>query len=181
MAMSPLHWVVQRVERLSSNFVEAGAHFRPAPVGPEGDYRPDVRTHVIPYMRGYNGETITTGAGYFADEGVRCLVSRGLLLLASKEPNMELNIDLGILRDYSDVAVLIVGSKKLRLILKSAAIEYYAASEVFPSHSVTTDQEIKSYVRTCCATAHQTFGTLAIGAGKQRVAPDLRLKRLDGV
>jgi choline dehydrogenase len=180
-AVSPFHWLLNRKGRLTSNFVEAGAFFRAAPIGPDGDARPDVQTHFIPYMMGYEGKSITSGSGFFADVGVCRPLSRGSLELASKEPHMPPQIDLGILSNPADVAILVAGLKKLRKILANAPFGAMAAPEVFPAQSVVSDDEIENYVRTRCGTAYHPVGTLAMGQDAQPVAPDLKLKHVDGL
>jgi choline dehydrogenase len=179
--LSPFHWLFARKGRMTSNFVEAGAFFRAAPIGADGDNRPDVQTHFIPYMMGYQGKTITTGAGFFADVGVCRPVSRGRLLLTSRNPQDAPDIDLGILRDPADLAVLVAGFKRLRTILASAPFDMHNAPEVHPAQSVSTDDEIEDYVRNNCATAYHPVGTLAMGLGSQPVAPDLKVKLVDGL
>jgi len=55
------------------------------------------------------------------------------------------------------------------------------APEVHPAQSVSTDDEIEDYVRNNCATAYHPVGTLAMGLGSQPVAPDLKVKQVDGL
>lgn len=179
--VSPFQWLLARKGRMTSNFVEAGAFFRAAPIGADADNRPDVQTHFIPYMMGYKGKAITTGAGFFADVGVCRPVSRGCLTLASSNPQDAPNIDLGVLRDPADVTVLVAGLKKLRSILAAAPFGEHGAPKVYPAQMANTDDEIEDYVRRHCATAYHPVGTLAMGLGAQPVAPDLRLKHVDGL
>ncbi len=180
-AASPLHWLLRRKGRLTSNFVEAGAFFRAAPIGDDGDARPDVQTHFIPYMMGYNGRKITTGSGFFADVGVCRPTSRGSLTLSSKNPHDPPDIDLGLLSDVADVTILVAGFKRLREILARAQFGAHAAPEVFPAKSVVTDDEIEDYIRSHCGTAYHPVGTLAMGRDVHPVAPDLKLKHVEGL
>ena len=179
--LSPLQWLIARKGRMTSNFVEAGAFFRAAPIGADGDNRPDVQTHFIPYMLGYQGKTITIGSGFWADVCVCRPVSRGRLLLTSRNPLDAPDIDLGILRDGADLAVLVAGLKRLRTILASAPFQAHNAPEVHPAQAVSSDDEIKDYVRNNCATAYHPIGTLAMGVGPQPVGPDLKVKQVDGL
>jgi choline dehydrogenase len=179
--LSPFQWLFTRKGRMTSNFVEAGAFFRAAPIGADGDKRPDVQVHFSPYMRGYRGKAITLGSGFIADVCVCRPVSRGRLSLTSSNPQDAPNIDLGILRDPADLAVLVVGFKRLRTILASAPFDMHNAPEVHPAQSVSTDDEIEDYVRNNCATAYHPVGTLAMGLGSQPVAPDLKVKQVDGL
>lgn len=179
--LSPFQWLFARKGRMTSNFVEAGAFFRAAPIGADGDNRPDVQTHFIPYMMGYKGKAITTGAGFFADVGVCRPVSRGRLLLTSRNPQDAPDIDLGVLRDPADLAVLVAGFKRLRTILATAPFGAHNAPEVHPAQMVNTNDEIEDYVRKNCGTAYHPVGTLAMGLGTEPVAPSLKVKQVDGL
>ena len=178
-AVSPLHWLLRRKGRMTSNFVEAGAFFRAMPKGPDGDMRPDVQTHFIPYMMGYKGRSITTGSGFWADVGVCRPMSRGKLTLASKDARIAPKIDLGVLSDPNDLDVLVAGLKKLRRILADTRFGDHSAPEVYPAETVQTDQDLAAYVRGHCGTAYHPVGTLAMGPDTQPVTPDLRLKHVD--
>ncbi|MEL7026058.1 MAG: GMC family oxidoreductase N-terminal domain-containing protein [Pseudomonadota bacterium] len=173
---SPVHWALRRKGRMTSNFVEAGAFFRAAPVGPDGDDRPDVQTHFIPYMMGYRGRTIIAGSGYFADVCVCRPVSRGALTLASADPQVSPNIDLGVLRDEADLAVLVAGLKRLRQILASAPFGDRTAPEVFPGPDVTSDRDLAGYARDRCGTAYHPVGTVRMGADDAPLTPGLAVR-----
>lgn len=179
--LSPFYWLFARKGRMTSNFVEAGAFFRAAPIGDDGDNRPDVQTHFIPYMMGYKGKTITTGSGFFADICLCRPVSRGRLQLTSSSPKDAPKIDLGILSDPADLAVLVAGFKRLRTILATAPFGAFNAPEVYPSETVNTIDEIEHYIRNNCATAYHPVGTLAMGLGSEPVSPDLKVKHINGL
>jgi choline dehydrogenase len=98
-------------------------------------------------MMGYEGKTITTGSGFFADVGVCRPTSRGRLKLTARDPHQPPQIDLGVLSDPADLAILLVGFKKLSEILDSALFTMMAAPEIFTAHSVVTDDEIENYAR----------------------------------
>ena len=177
---SPFQWLLTRRGRMTSNLVEAGAFFRAAPIGTDGDARPDVQTHFIPYMRGYKGRLLTTGSGFFADVGVCRPVSRGHLSLRSSDARVAPEIDLGLLRDPADLAVLVAGFKRLRRIL-AAGQGPLSAPEVHPAQSVRSDDEIEDYIRAKCATAFHPVGTLAMGLDAEVVGPDLKVKPVQGL
>jgi choline dehydrogenase-like flavoprotein len=180
-ALSPLEWLLRRRGRLTSNFVEAGAFLRAAPIGADGDARPDVQVHFIPYMMGHKGRAITTGSGYFADVCVCRPRSRGRLQIRSADPLASPDIDLGILREREDLETLIAGLKKLRSTLAAAPFGAKAAPEVFPADTAATDDEIESYIRSRCGTAYHPVGTLALGEEPSPVAPDLKVRNLGGL
>ena len=178
---APLWWLATRKGRMTSNFVEAGAFFRAAPVAADGDNRPDVQTHFIPYMMGYKGRQITTGSGYYADVGICRPLSRGRLQLTSSDPHQPPDIDLGILSHPSDLELLTAAFKKLRLILGKAPFGARKAPEVFPGSLVSTDEEIAEYVRSRCGTAYHPVGTLKMGTADTPVTPDLAFRGIEGL
>jgi choline dehydrogenase len=180
-ALSPFRWLLRRDGRMASNFVEAGAFYRAAPVGPDGDDRPDVQSHFIPYMMGWKGKSIVPGSGYFVDVGVCRPVSRGRLRLASADPRTAPAIDLGLLSDPADLATLVAGVRRLRAVLAAAPLEALRVPEVFPGPEVETEAQIAEFVRARCGTAYHPVGTLRIGKGESPVAPDLRLRGVAGL
>ncbi len=163
-AWAPFDWLLRRKGRMTSNFVEAGAFFRAAPVREDGDARPDVQVHFIPYMMGHQGRLITTGSGYFADVCVCRPTSRGALRLASADPRAAPEIDLALLSDPADLDILTEGILRLREILATAPFEGRAAPEVCPGAAVTSREEVADYIRTHCGTAYHPVGTLSMGA-----------------
>ncbi len=179
-AASPFQWLAQRRGRLTSNFVEAGAFFRVNPVTADDD-RPECQVHFIPYMMGYNGKSITSGAGYFADVGVCRPVSRGSLTLSSADPRATPNIDLGVLKEEQDVQTLVGGFRRLRQLLANAPMADRRAPEVYPGPSVTSDKEITDHVRARCGTAYHPVGTLAMGEKHTPVTNTLQLRGVDGL
>ncbi|MCY4179437.1 MAG: GMC oxidoreductase, partial [Litoreibacter sp.] len=180
-ALSPLQWLLARKGRMTSNFVEAGAFFRAAPIGPNGDARPDVQTHFIPYMMGYQGKAITRGSGYFADICVCRPKSRGALTLASKDPNAAPNIDLGVFSDGSDLEILVHGLKRLREVLASAPFEHLSAPEVFPAATAQTDEEFADYIRSRCGTAYHPVGTVHMGGEEAPLTPEMRIRGVESL
>lgn len=181
-AWSPFEWLRRRRGRMTSNFVEAGAFFRAAPVGPDGDDRPDCQVHFIPYMMGYQGRQITTGSGYFADVCVCRPASRGRLGLTSADPNMAPAIDLGLFNEPEDLELLTDGVLRLRELLAQAPFDSRRAPEVYPADTAKTRAEVSDYIRTHCGTAYHPVGTLAMGLTTVApVAPDLAVKGVRGL
>ncbi|MEL6967334.1 MAG: GMC family oxidoreductase N-terminal domain-containing protein [Pseudomonadota bacterium] len=180
-AMSPLRWLFTRKGRMSSNFVEAGAFLRAAPIGADGDDRPDAQVHFIPYMMGYQGKAITRGSGYFADICLCRPKSRGKLTLKSADPNATPIIDLGLLSDPQDLDLLTEAFKRLRDLMANAPFDHRRAPEVFPAATAQTDEEIKDYIRARCATAYHPVGTLRIGDDKAPLKENLQVRGLSNL
>lgn len=180
-AWSPFDWLLRRRGRMTSNFVEAGAFFRAMPVAPDGDDRPDCQVHFMPFMMGYKGSTITTGAGYFADVCMCRPQSRGRVLLASANPRQSPLIDPAILQHPHDLATLVAGFKRLRELLAAAPMGQMRAKEVYPTDEQVSDQQIAEHVRSRSATAYHPVGTLQMGDKPGPVTASLTLRGVGNV
>ncbi len=154
-ALSPLTYLYRRRGPLGSPTVEGGAFFDSAGQGGA----PDVQSHVIPFMLGWNGSRLTYGRGYFADVCVCRPHSRGALRLASSNPSAAPEIDLGLLTDPRDLDTLEAGVLRLREMLTRADL---GGTEAFPGRSVTGDS-LRDHIRTRCGTAYHPAGTVRMG------------------
>lgn len=154
--VAPLQWAVTGRGRLSSNTVEAGAFFRVMP----GDGPPDVQTHFLPFMLGWQGRPIVWGEGYFADVVAMAPRSRGRLALGASR--WEPAIDLGLLSDPHDLEVLTRGVARLRDLLDAAPFKRRRAEEAFPGREVT-GAALAETIRARCGTAYHPVGTVALG------------------
>ena len=147
-----------------------------------GDERPDCQSHFIPIMVGYKGSFITWGSGYSADVNVCRPTSRGSLSLKSADPNVHPLVDLGLLSDPNDMAILKHGVRKLRKLLERAPFESLRAEEVYPGAHVQSDEAIEQFIRDRCATAYHPVGTLRMGDDDAApVAPDMKVKGIENL
>jgi choline dehydrogenase len=179
-AMAPWRWLLRRDGRMTSNFVEAGAFLRAAPVGPDGDDRPDAQVHFFPYMMGWKGRAITPGAGYFADVNLCRPRSRGVLRLASADPRAAPEIDLGLLSDPADLPLLVAALRRLRALIDRAPFAA-RAEEAHPGRAVETEEALAEHVRNSCGTSYHPVGTLGMGTGAAPVTPDLAVRGVEGL
>ncbi|WP_415921619.1 GMC family oxidoreductase [Tateyamaria sp. SN6-1] len=154
-ALSPFQWLLTRSGRLSSNTVEAGAFYS---VG-DGD-APDIQTHFLPFLMGWQGRSIIWGAGYFADVCLCQPRSRGRLSIG-RDPYAPL-IDLNLFGDDHDLDMMVKGVARLRTLLADAEFGRRRAPEAFPGPSVTGDA-LREVIRTRAGTAYHPVGTVALG------------------
>ena len=176
-ALSPVHWMLARKGRLTSNFVEAGAFLAPEPGG-----IPAFQVHFIPYHMGHKGNAIAWGEGYFADVNLCRPRSRGRLTLASPDARVPPQIDLGLFADPADLDQLVVGVKRLRGVLERAPFAERRATEVHPGEAVQTTEAIKEFIRTGAGTSYHPVGSLTMGDDMPApVAPDLSLRGIGGL
>ena len=154
-ALSPFQWLLTRSGRLSSNTVEAGAFYNVS-----GGDTPDIQTHFLPFLMGWQGRSIIWGAGYFADVCLCQPRSRGRLRMG-RDPYAPL-IDLNLFGDQSDLDTMVRGVARLRQILATADFGTRRAPEAFPGAQVTGDA-LRDTIRDRAGTAYHPVGTVALG------------------
>ena len=165
-AAAPALWLAARRGRLASNTVEACAFLK---LG-EGDGPPEVQTHFVPFMLGWQGRAIVPGReGYFADVCVCRPRSRGRLTMADPDSPA---IDPGLLSDPADLDVLVRGVKRLRAVLGAAPFGTRRAPEAHPGAHVA-GEALREHVRAACGTAYHPVGTLALNGP---VTPEGRVR-----
>ncbi len=155
-AGAPALWLAARRGRLASNTVEACAFLKLD--GDDGP--PEVQTHFVPFMIGWQGRAIVPGReGYFADVCLCRPRSRGRLTMASPDVPA---IDPALLRDGSDLDMLVRGVARLRAVLAAAPLGTRRAPEAHPGAHVV-GEALREHVRAACGTAYHPVGTLALG------------------
>ncbi|MEM9872502.1 MAG: GMC family oxidoreductase N-terminal domain-containing protein [Pseudomonadota bacterium] len=154
-ALSPFRWFLSRTGRLTSNTVEAGAFYNVS-----GGDAPDIQTHFLPFLMGWQGRSIIWGAGYFADVCLCQPRSRGQLRMG-RDPFAPL-IDLNLFGDDRDLDMMVTGVKRLRQILATAEFGPRRAPEVFPGEDTTGDA-LRETIRMRAGTAYHPVGTVALG------------------
>lgn len=162
-ALAPFSYGLAKRGPFASPTVEACAFFRALP----GQGAPDAQCHFIPFMIGWKGRAITLGAGYFADVTVSRPRSRGRLTLG--RDRFDPAIDLNLLADPQDRAVMTHGITRLRAILRDAPLGKHRATEGHPGDKADLDQ----FITQGCATAYHPVGTVALGTA---LNPDLSVK-----
>ena len=151
---APLRFALGGRGLLNSPTVEGGMFFASGGAG-----QPDVQSHFIPFFMNHAGSRYRPGEGYFADVCVCQPKSRGRLRLVDGR----LEIDLGLLSDPDDLAVMIAGLRRLRTLLDAAPLEPHRAPEVHPGADVDSDEALASYIRGAAGTAYHPVGTVAMG------------------
>ena len=169
---APLGWALRGRGILASPTVEGGAFFAAS-----GDGAPDIQSHFIPFLLGWDGRKYRRGRGYFADAVVCRPRSRGALRLG----RAGLEIDLGLFRDEADLDLLTRGWLRLRALMAEAPFGRHAAPEVYPGPTVT-EETARDHVRTHAGTAYHPVGTLRMGTDLGApVTPDLALRGVRGL
>ncbi|MBD0866125.1 MAG: GMC family oxidoreductase [Rhodobacteraceae bacterium] len=157
-AWAPFRYVLTRTGRLASPTVEGSAFFNAR----GDDAEPDVQSHFIPFYLDWQGRKYPLKSGYFADVCLCRPKSRGSLRLMSKEARAAPIIDLGLLRDDSDLETLTAGIERLRALLAKADFGPRRAVEAHPGPDVT-GTALKDHIRGNAGTAYHPVGTLRLG------------------
>ena len=157
-AFAPFAYAATRTGRLTSPTCEPGMFFNARGT----DAKPDVQTHFIPFFLAHSGSRYQRKSGYFADVCLSRPKSRGQLRLASKDPNEAPLIDLGLLRDESDLDTMAAGLTRLRTLLQDADLGPRRGTEVWPGPAVD-GEALRDYIRNSCGTAYHPVGTLELG------------------
>ncbi len=160
-ALAPFQYLMARKGRFASPTVEGGVFFNARGL----NEAPDVQSHFIPFMLGWQGKRYVYGSGYFADVGVCRPKSRGALRLTSKDPQAAPAIDLGLFNDSSDLETLVAGLKRLRVLMEEVDFGPRHAPEAFPGVAVQSDSALRDHIRDRGATAYHPVGTLRMGDG----------------
>ncbi|MCG6902004.1 MAG: GMC family oxidoreductase, partial [Rhodobacter sp.] len=174
---APLRWASTGRGRLASPTVEGGAFFNALGTGTV----PDVQSHFIPFKLGWQGRRFVPGQGYFADVCLCRPRSRGSLRLMSKDPRAAPWIDLGLPSDPRDLELLFAGLRRLRLLLEEAEFGPRAGTEVCPGPQLSSDAQLRAYIRQRCATAYHPVGTLRMGPGDDPVDARCRVRGADAL
>ena len=157
-ALAPLNYALRSAGALASPTVEGGMFFNAR----DEEVIPDVQTHFIPFHLAHEGSKFQMKSGYFADVCLCRPKSRGRFRIASKDPKAPPVIDLGLLRDESDLNTMVAGVERLRSLLREADFGNRRGAEVFPSEAITGDA-LKTHIRNNCGTAYHPVGTLRMG------------------
>jgi choline dehydrogenase len=176
LAREGLRWAFSQRGMLSSNMVEAGGFVRSQP----SEQRPDIQFHIIPGRKSHRGKMFEYGHGI----SLHCCVlrpeSRGSVTRSS--PNGAPDIDLGLLREDSDLETLLRGVKLARNILQEQPMARHGLTEIVPGMAAQTDEDLRNAIRAHARTVYHPVGTCAMGTGPDAVVdPELKLYGLEGL
>jgi len=172
-----LRYLAARRGMLSSNMVEAGGFVRCGFVRSSPDVAtPDLQFHFIPGRKSHRGRMIEWGHGVSLHTCLLRPKSRGSVTLDANDTMGAPQIDLGLLTDADDVALLTKGVKLARNILRQAPFASYGLTEALPG-GATDDDALEGFVRNNARTVYHPVGTCAMGTGPQSVTdPTLRVR-----
>jgi choline dehydrogenase len=108
--------------------------------------------------------------------------SRGRIRLRSADPGDELEIDPRVLSVEADVAALQAAVELCRRMGATEALAEWGACELYPGAEVTTDTDLRDYMRRTVISYHHQVGTCRMGIDAGAVVdPRLRVYGVDGL
>ena len=117
---------------------------------------------------------------YALAPGIIRPTSRGEVRLTSADPDADLHIDPGYLREEADLKALLHSLELSREILNNAAFSEWRKAEVWPRKS--DRQSLRRYVREVSETYHHHAGTCRMGVDAASVVdPQLRVYGVAGL
>lgn len=176
LAGETLKWLFAQRGMFSSNMVEAGGFVRSSPFVD----RPDLQFHFIPGRKSLKGRMVDYGHGVSLHTCILRPKSRGSVTRDSQTGSPK--IDLGLLNDQDDVALLLKGVKLAREILAQTPFEKHGLKELLPGKQVQSDEGLIEFIRNEARTVYHPVGTCAMGNSPASVVdPRLRVHGIQGL
>jgi choline dehydrogenase len=178
-------WRLLHSGPLTTNIAEAGGFSRTVPGLPA----PDLQWHAVPAPYRNFG---------LADPSIRALSlliaglvpgSRGRVRLRTADPRHKPSIDPAYLSDGADIDPLVRGIQRAREFAAARPLAKICKSELLPGPDVTTESELRDFIRHNLGTIYHPVGTCAMGGASPLVAskltsvvdPELRVHGIDGL
>jgi choline dehydrogenase-like flavoprotein len=173
-----LQYLLYRQGPVASTLFETGGFW----FSGEASARPDIQFHLG------LGSGIEAGVAQLKNPGVTLNSaylrprSRGSVRLASADPTAMPLIDPNYWADPDDRRAALAGLKIAREIMRQKALEPFVMAERLPGPDITGDEALADFAFRTCKTDHHPVGTCRMGGDADSVvAPDLRLRGLDGL
>jgi len=152
-------WRLTHRGPLTSNIAEAGGFARSDPRLPA----PDLQWLVLPVAYREQGLTDPASRAMTVLVELADVASRGRLRLASGDPRHRPLIDPGYLSDVRDLGALAVGVRMARDYGTAAPLSKICAAELSPGNTVSTDHELRDFIRGSVVSGYHPAGTCAMG------------------
>jgi choline dehydrogenase len=180
-----MRWRLRHSGPLTSNVAEAGGFSRSRP----SLSAPDLQWHALPTPYQRQG---------LADPSIRALSvlitlvsvgSRGRIRLRSNDPRHKPSIDPRYLSDGSDIEPLVEGIRMAREFASASPLAKICKAELAPGPEVSTDSDLREYIRRDLGTLYHPVGTCAMGGDSRLAAsrltsvvdPELRVRGVEGL
>jgi choline dehydrogenase len=108
--------------------------------------------------------------------------SRGWVKLRSADPSTRVRIQLNLLKEEEDRALMRLALRNMRDYFATEPMASIIERERLPGKDVKTDAEFDAYMRATVGVAHHACGTCAMGSGPGAVVDaELRVRGLEGL
>ena len=176
--LEALKYIFARKGWFSAQLIESGGFIKSRP---ELE-RPDIQLVFVPGHRAVPPKVVEVGHGYSAFAVLLHPESRGVIKLASADPEDAPIIDPQFYSKEPDMDVLLWGLKECRRIVNNEVFQKYQPTESLPGKSAQTDEELKEYIRNFGSTIFHPAGTCKMGSDDQAVVDHrLRVHGLKGL
>jgi choline dehydrogenase len=173
-----LRYVAFRSGPLTIAAGTSGAFFRTSP----RLATPDVQVHFLPFSTDKMGEKLHSFSGFSASVCQLRPESRGSLRIHSADPAAPPEIRINYLATEVDRTANVEGLKRLRKILRAAALKPFVAEEVDPGAKVESDEALLDYCRARGTTIYHPTSTCRMGNDPLAVVDQrLRLRGIEGL
>lgn len=171
-------YLTRRRGPLTSNVGEGGAFIRTR----DGLEAPDLQYHFAPAIYHNHGLREAPGHGFSLGATLVCVESRGRIRLRSPNPTWSPVIEPNYLSAAADREALLAGLKRAREVIAQAAFDRARGPEYLPGSDVTTDDQLRDYIRAETETLYHPVGTCRMGTDDLAVVdPELRVHQVDGL
>ncbi|REL25994.1 choline dehydrogenase [Thalassotalea euphylliae] len=167
LAPSALQYFTKREGVLTSAAAEAGGFIKTD----ETLERPDIQLHFMPFAMDDHGRNLKMLCRYGVAMHV-CLLrpnSRGQVTLFGNAPHLHPKIEINMLADPDDQAIMVAGVRKVREIFAQHPLAGLLGSEIYPGASATSDEDILSFLRERANTIYHPVGTCKMGQDEMAV------------
>ena len=162
----------------ADNFLQAGAFLNSR----EGLSMPDIQLHLVNAIMMDHGNHDPQKDGFTVHACQLRPESRGTICLASADPFAHPAIDPNYLATEEDRRVMRESVKMVRDICGQSALNALRGNEIMPGASVSTDDDIDSFIRRMGETIYHPVGTVAMGTSDASpVDAELRVRGVDGL
>jgi choline dehydrogenase len=176
--VSALQYLAFKTGPITACVCEAGAFIR------SGDEvsSPDIQIHCLPAFVIDHGRQRRKGHGITINTCHLRPRSIGQVRLRSSDASAPPDIDPNFLADPHDWQISIEGFRWGRELLRTSAFEPYVKREHMPGADVTTDDQIRDYIRGWAKTDYHPVGSCKMGRDEMAVVDtDLSVQGLEGL
>ena len=161
-------WLLTKGGLGASNYFEVGAFMR----GNEQVAYPNIQHEFFPMVgEFYRGQArVEQGFQYFTS--VMRPASRGAVTLRSADPHAPPALRFNFLSQESDMTQMVEGLRMTREIIRQRSWDELRGEEVSPGASLSTDSELRAWIRANAGTGYHAIGTCRMGTDPMAVTDE---------